>query len=283
VITRTRTVLSAAALVLCAALVAGCSDDGGDDDAGATSSTTTEATTTTTAPVEPLKVLVSNDDGYSAEGIDAVVEGLRKLPDVEVQVVAPAGQQSGTGGKTTPGTLTATESTTKSGYKATAVNGFPADSVNYAFDSLDVKPHLVVTGINEGQNVGPLVDVSGTVGAARAAVAHGAPALASSQGLGKTFDYPTGVEYVTDWVEEHRDELIDGSAEVQVTNMNIPSCDTGEVHGAKEVAVSTDGANAVKPQDCSSDATPPNEDVAAFNLGWVTISVVPDKPASAGG
>ena len=95
----------------------------------------------------------------------------------------------------------------------------------------------MVTGINEGQNVGPLVDVSGTVGAARAAVAHGVPALASSQGLGKTFDYPTGVEYVTEWVEEHRDELVDGSAEVQVTNMNIPSCDTGEVHGAKEVAV----------------------------------------------
>jgi 5'/3'-nucleotidase len=287
VISRTRTVLSAVVLVACGALVAGgCSsddNDGGGAKAKATSTTAASKGTTTTEAAKTLKVLVSNDDGYSAEGIDAVVEGLRKLPDVEVQVVAPAGQQSGTGGKTTPGTLTAKESTTKSGYKATAVDGFPADSVNYAFDELGVKPDLVVTGINQGQNVGPLVDVSGTVGAARAAVAHGVPSLASSQGLGKTFDYPTGVEYVTKWVEEHRDELVDGSAEVQVTNMNIPSCETGEVHGTKDVEVSTDGANAVKPQDCSSDVAPPNEDVAAFNLGWVTISVVPDKPASAGG
>ena len=225
-----------------ARLVAGgCSSDDSSDDAKASTTTAASKATTTTEAAKTLKILVSNDDGYSAEGIDAVVEGLRKLPDVEVQVVAPAGQQSGTGGKTTPGTLTAKDSTTKSGYKAMAVDGFPADSVNYAFDELGVKPDVVVTGINQGQNVGPLVDVSGTVGAARAVVADGVPALASSQGLGKTFDYPTGVEYVTKWVEDNRDDLIDGSAEVQVNNMNIP-LRPGTVHGLKEVPSGTDGA-----------------------------------------
>jgi 5'/3'-nucleotidase len=283
VISRTRTVLSAVVLVVCGALAAGAcsSDDNGDDAKATTTTAATKATTTsTTEAAKKLKILVSNDDGYSAEGIDAVVEGLRKLPDVEVEVVAPASQQSGTGGKTTPGTLTATDSTTKSGYKATAVKGYPADSVNYAFDTLKVKPQLVVTGINLGQNLGPVADLSGTVGAARAGVAHGVPALASSQGIGKTLDYPTGAEYVTKWVEDNRAALLDGTAKVQVSNMNIPSCPSGTVHGLKEVPPGTDGANAIKPQDCTSTATPENNDVSAFNLGWVTLSALPDKPAT---
>ena len=86
----------------------------------------------TTKNVKPLRVLVSNDDGVRAPGIDALVKALRKLPKVTVTVVAPAANQSGTGGKTTPGALTATRTTTKSGYPAIAVKGFPADSVNYA-------------------------------------------------------------------------------------------------------------------------------------------------------
>ena len=279
-ISRTRTVLFAAALVACGALVAaGCSSDSNDDSAKATTTAASKATTTTAA-AKKLTILVSNDDGYSAEGIDAVVEGLSKLPDVDVQVVAPAANQSGTGGKTTPGTLTATKVTTKSGHAATSVKGFPADSVNYAFDTLKLKPQLVVTGINQGQNIGPIVDLSGTVGAARAGVAHGVPALASSQGLGKTFDYPTGVEFVTKWVEDNRAALLDGTAKVQVDNMNIPSCDAGTVHGQKEVPPGTDMANAVKAQDCTSTATPQDNDVSAFNLGWVTLSVLPDKPAT---
>src|ERR1700755_568871 len=82
--------------------------------------------------VKPLRVLVSNDDGVKAPGIDAVVTALRKLPKVTVTGVAPAANQSGTGGKTTSGALTATKTTPKSGYPAMAVKGSPADSVNYA-------------------------------------------------------------------------------------------------------------------------------------------------------
>ena len=59
---------------------------------------------------------------------------------------------------------------TASGYEARAVEGFPADTIRVAFDELGLTPDLVVSGINEGQNLGPVVDLSGTVGAARAAV-----------------------------------------------------------------------------------------------------------------
>jgi len=81
---------------------------------------------------QPLEILVVNDDGYSAAGIDAVVEGLRTLPGVHIDVVAPATNQSGSGDKTTPGGVTAFAAQTQSGYPATAVNGYPADSVLYA-------------------------------------------------------------------------------------------------------------------------------------------------------
>ena len=146
---------------------------------------------TTTVPAT-LHILVTNDDGVGAPGIDAVVEALRALPDTEVTVVAPLENQSGTGGQTTPGTLTVTDTTTASGYPAKAVAGFPADSVIWAFDQAGVtqKPDLVVSGINFGQNLGPAVAISGTVGAAEAAAARGVPALAASQGLADVPNYP---------------------------------------------------------------------------------------------
>src|SRR6478752_2263496 len=73
-----------------------------DSDAGSRS-----ASTTTTPSAAPLRILVTNDDGFAATGIDTVVTALRKLPAVRVTVVAPATNQSGTGGKTTAGTLRA--------------------------------------------------------------------------------------------------------------------------------------------------------------------------------
>src|SRR5687767_3676331 len=94
---------SLAALILIPLLLLGaCSDDGDDAGDGASGATTTvaEETTTTAAPTttkapEPLRILVTNDDGIGAEGIDALVNALLELPDVEITVVAPAENQSG--------------------------------------------------------------------------------------------------------------------------------------------------------------------------------------------
>ena len=138
--------------------------------------------------VPTLDILVTNDDGYAAPGIDALVERLRALPGVKLTVVAPATNQSGTSDRTTPGpvsALTATEVTTASGYAATAVAGFPADSVNYALDVLKLSPDLVVSGSNAGQNLGVVAPISGTVGAARTAVRRGVPGVAVSQEIGR--------------------------------------------------------------------------------------------------
>lgn len=274
------------ALVLAAALslgtLAACGSSGSDSASETTAPNADKTTTTAAAAAEPLQILVGNDDGYSADGIDTLVTALNTLDDVEVTVVAPLTQQSGQGGKTTEGELEVTDVETKSGYPAKAVDGFPADAINTAFDELGVKPDLVITGINEGQNVGPLVDVSGTVGAARAGVAHGVPSLATSQGT-ESFDYESAVPFILDWVTEHREALQSGDAPVEVMSMNIPSCETGTIRGLLEVEVGTDGTGALDAQDCESTEAEDEltTDVSAFLNGYVSLTQVPDEPATA--
>ncbi len=274
-----------AAVLLSAVLVAaGCSsDDGEGADDASPETTAAPAETTTTAPAETLDILVSNDDGYQGEGLDAVVQALSELPDTTVTVSAPADDRTGTGGQTTPGELTATDEETLSGYPATAVQGFPADSVNYALENvLEEPPDVVITGLNEGQNMGPIIDASGTVGAARAAVAAGIPALATSQGIdADPPDYESGVTFILDWLEENRDALLAGEADVVVTNLNIPSCATGEVRGIVEVPPASDMAGReYNAADCESTEEDPADDVGAFNIGFASIGEIPATPAA---
>ncbi len=151
-----------------------------------------------------ITVLVTNDDGVAAPGIDSLVQALSKAKNTKVVVVAPAENQSGTGGKTTPGTLTTTAATTASGYEATAVVGFPADTVTAALDQLGVKPNVVMSGINVGQNLGGFTELSGTVGAARMAATRGIPAVAFSQGLGDAPQYDNTAKLAVDWLAKHR-------------------------------------------------------------------------------
>jgi len=289
------------ALVVIAGLVAGC----GSSATSATSATTsvlpagsavTSASSsgarpemsTTPAPSAVLRILVTNDDGVGAVGIDAVVEGLRMLPDTEVVVVAPAANQSGTGGKTTDGPLTAIDSATASGYRAKAVMGFPADTIVWAIDQhgIDTRPHLVVSGINIGQNIGPLSELSGTVGAARAAAQRGIPSLAASQGIASTLDFPSGVKLVIDWVAEHRADLL-GAAPVSATtpgsvvepatvmSINVPTCVTGTLRELVVVptAVDAEGRDMSR-SDCETPAMAPKDDVDAFIHGYPSLSTL---------
>jgi 5'-nucleotidase len=266
---------------------AACSSD--NDSAEADSTTTTAADeSTTTEASETLTILVSDDDGVAAPGIDAVVTALAAMPDTEVIVSAPADNQSGTGSKVTEGEVSTSESTTASGYEAVAVAGTPADSVNWALDGgISETPQLVVTGINVGQNLGALADqVSGTVGAARAAVAHGIPALATSMGLSDNADYALGATYVVSWVEDHRAQLLAGELSgdvILLQNMNIPHCATGEIRGVAEVTLAPTSDGALDPQNCESTVPAPADDITAFKNGFVTLSDLPPLPPTPAG
>ncbi|HMJ75506.1 MAG TPA: 5'/3'-nucleotidase SurE [Iamia sp.] len=279
------------ALGVLAALIAGCGDDDGDDVASQSGSPdSTEETTTSTEPASSgdpstnggsasLHVLVTNDDGYAAAGIDTVVEALVAAGH-EVQVVAPLEQQSGTGGTFTEGAVETQDEQTASGHEALAVDGFPSDTVRVAIDELEMTPDLVVSGINEGQNVGGLVDVSGTVGAARAAVARGVPALALSASLGPVDEgYAVGAELMVAWIDERLDALLAGEAPVEVASINIPSCAEGEVEELVEVPVATEG-DFLAESDCTSDLEDPADDTEALNHGFPTLTVVPAEPAT---
>jgi 5'-nucleotidase len=268
--------IGAGSLAAALLLLGACSGDDGGDDA---------APKDPDATAETLRILVSNDDGYAAEGIDALVEGLTSLEDVEVTVYAPRENQSGTSDNSTPGEEPQQEVQTLSGHPAVAVDGFPADSVEAGLAALADPPHLVVSGINEGQNIGPLTELSGTVGAARTGARADIPALAVSQGLllqgGPEPDYPAAVELTLDWVEEHRDDLVgadDGALPPlpPVTNLNVPTCPVGELGELIEVPVATEAEAAgldLGAVDCErpGDAEPTN-DVAGFLAGHPVLS-----------
>src|ERR1700759_1797097 len=94
-----------AVVVAAVLLVAACSDSNDSSSDTTSSTSTTEITQSSPKPLQTLAILVTNDDGVKAEGIGVLTKGLRSIEDVHVTVVAPATQESGTDGKTTPGKL----------------------------------------------------------------------------------------------------------------------------------------------------------------------------------
>ncbi|MFQ5861371.1 MAG: 5'/3'-nucleotidase SurE [Dehalococcoidia bacterium] len=127
-----------------------------------------------------MKILVSNDDGVDAPGLWAAAESLR--PAGEVVVVAPDREQSGVGTAVTlhgPVRIRPVAAPVE-GVTAFAVEGTPADSVIVALERLVGPVDLVVSGINQGANLGEDVVVSGTVGAALQGYVRGVNAIAIS-------------------------------------------------------------------------------------------------------
>jgi len=118
-------------------------------------------------------ILLTNDDGIDAPGLAALHDRLGERWDVTV--VAPTEDQSGTG-------LTMnTDIRVERHERGYALDGTPADCVEVALGGLDVRPTLVVSGCNNGPNVGAhSLGRSGTVGAAMEAGLNGIPAIAVS-------------------------------------------------------------------------------------------------------
>ena len=124
-----------------------------------------------------MKILLSNDDGFQAPGIVALYEALKDLADVEV--VAPEHNNSA---KSNALTLHSPLYVHRAANGFRYVNGTPADCVHIALTGLlDYMPDLVVSGINNGANMGDDTIYSGTVGAAMEGYLFGVPAIAFSQ------------------------------------------------------------------------------------------------------
>lgn len=124
-----------------------------------------------------MKILISNDDGYQAEGIVALYNAMKELGEVEV--IAPELNNSA---KSNALTLSTPLSVRKAANGFRYVNGTPADCVHIALTGLlGYKPDLIVSGINNGANMGDDTIYSGTVGAAMEGYLMGIPAIAFSQ------------------------------------------------------------------------------------------------------
>ena len=123
-----------------------------------------------------MHILVSNDDGYTAPGIEALVHALRDL--AEISVVAPEVNHSGASNSLT---LSRPLAVRKAPNGFTYVNGTPSDCVHVALTGLlDRRPDLIVSGINNGANLGDDTLYSGTVAAAAEGYLFGIPSIAFS-------------------------------------------------------------------------------------------------------
>jgi len=131
--------------------------------------------------MEPLHILLTNDDGHRAPGIRALHRAL-KQQGYRVSVVAPSTEQSATGMGVTSRRNLALEQL-ESGYWH--LDGQPVDTVLVALRHLleDEPPDLVLSGINFGPNVGTALHMSGTIGAAIMATLNGFPSIAISAGM----------------------------------------------------------------------------------------------------
>ncbi len=233
-------------------------------------------------PAPPLRLLVTNDDGYDSEGIDLVVSALAALDDVEITVVAPLENQSGSSDTRSDTPPTATDETTASGYPVIAVAGTPADAVIYALENVfdDGHPDLIVSGANDGQNVGPLASISGTVGAARTGAREGIPGFAVSvAGITVEPDLDAAIPFVVDWVVENREQVLAADATpAEVWSLNVASCQgNGEVRGLVEVPLAVEFAEGEPFEiDCLSTLEEPDDDATALSHGFAALTLLPE-------
>ncbi len=148
-----------------------------------------------------MRVLLTNDDGIEAAGLQALRRALLTLPGIELAVIAPDGNRSAIArGITTRRPLWVQEVTFPDGTVGFATDGTPVDCVRLARLGLieDFEAELVVSGINHGWNLGDDITYSGTVAAALEAIVLGLPGIAVSQqspSLEQDFGHGSGFNF----------------------------------------------------------------------------------------
>ncbi len=151
---------------------------------------------------KPIQILLTNDDGIRSPGLWAAAGALSELG--YVHVVAPRDQFSGAGRSlpsTSDGIITPQQMRVNGKeWTVYSVGGTPAQAILHAIcEILPVRPDLVVSGINYGENLGVGVTVSGTVGAALEGAGNGIPAMAVSLETDKSehLSYSPHIDFTT--------------------------------------------------------------------------------------
>lgn len=173
---------------------------------------------------EAMRILISNDDGYTAPGIRCLAEALATMGTVTL--VAPDRDRSGASNSLT---LTNPIRATEVEERVYCVDGTPTDCVHLAITGLlDEDPDIVVSGINAGANLGDDVIYSGTVAAAMEGRFLGLPAIAVSLASHTPTHYPTAARVVLELVSRL---TVDPLPADTILNVNVPDVPWDELQG----------------------------------------------------
>ena len=248
-----------------------------------------------------MKILLTNDDGITGQGLITLADYLRK--DHEVCVVAPSANRSGASSSIT---MNKKLLLNKLGDSLYALDGSPVDCVVSAMrgDYLPFKPDLLISGINADGNIGTDIVYSGTCGAARQAAIYGLPSIAVSlERNRKENEAPFKFPPLADFIAKNLENLIalclkdrnikEGEPCKYFLNVNAPSADSYQ--GVKFASISfrdyrdhvclveedgrtyslcTGGKSILSLGDCNCDAS-------LVEQGYVTLSLLHTEPFSA--
>jgi 5'-nucleotidase len=174
-----------------------------------------------------VRVLLTNDDGITATGLNAMRRALLELSDIDLEVIAPASNRSATGRAVTlHDPIWVEEVEFGDGTSGFATDGTPVDCVRFAaLGLIEAPPELIVSGINHGANLGDDITYSGTVAAALEGIMLGVPAVAVS--LVRGGEFAPLAAFVARIVDELDEVPMPAGT---LLNVNGPG---GEVRGAR--------------------------------------------------
>lgn len=245
-----------------------------------------------------LKLLISNDDGYQALGINVLADYLTSLGH-KVTIVAPAGERSAQSHAMSFYHAVQVDKVSPSIY---SVHGTPADCVAIALSAIlkDDPPDFVLAGINNGLNVGIDVNYSGTVGAATEAAMMGYKAIAVSADTHLVRNQQDALQKLFHGAAVIVGSLLESHAKIfwprfQVLNVNVPHTNKGVrvgecggeslyVPNIEEIVPKRHpqtrlyyigGTKRFEPNDMS-------QDVSLVSSGYTTLSFIQAKQSSHG-
>jgi len=173
-------------------------------------------------PEKFMNILLTNDDGINSEGLQKLADTLRSKTEHRVYVIAPDINRSGISNALS--ILNGPVKLSKLGDDTWSCSGYPADCVIAAMlGALPEKPDLVLSGINQGVNLGSDLIYSGTAAAARQASLFGVPAVALSLDGGGSYYWDMAAR----WSVDHLDELVAYWRKDTFVNVNIPNSPGG--------------------------------------------------------
>ena len=217
-----------------------------------------------------MRILLTNDDGVNATGLEVLERIARTLSD-DIWIVAPSEEQSGAGHSLT---LSTPLRLRKLGERRFCVSGTPTDSVMLGLAHIlaDAKPDLILSGVNRGANLGEDVTYSGTVSAAMEGALAGIPSIALSQsyareGMGDTVPFAAAEA----WAGRVLAPLIAAPFPANtLVNVNFPALPAEAVKGIKVVRQGI--------RDYGRLQIDKRTDPRGYNYYWFGLRPIPHTP-----